>query len=115
MFSFGYAVLHGVCLRSVAGAHLDPDHGFLNEGSGGLVQDLIDPYKPLMVDEPLFDIAREGIHAEEYDIGGTRCYLSEDLIQRIVSVLQQTIHPETIDTKVLAFRQSLLHNQEFHY
>jgi CRISPR-associated protein Cas1 len=115
MFSFGYAVLHGICLRSVAGAHLDPDRGCLNEGAGGLVQDLIDPFKPTMVDDPLFDIAREGIPADEYDIGGTRCYLSEDLIQRIVATLQQTIRSEIIDAQVLAFRQSLLYNREFLY
>ncbi|MDD1679970.1 MAG: CRISPR-associated endonuclease Cas1 [Methanomicrobiales archaeon] len=115
MLSFGYAILHGICLRSVAGAHLDPDRGLLNEGRGGLVQDLIDPLKSRMVDEPLFTIAHEGIPAEDYDIGGTRCYLSEDLIQRIVSVLQQTIGQDVIDNQVAAFRRSLLYNEEFHY
>jgi CRISPR-associated protein Cas1 len=115
MFSFGYAILHGVCLRSVAGAHLDPDQGLLNEGGGGLVQDLIDPLKPRMVDDPLFAIAREGIPADEYDIGGTRCYLSEELIQRIAAALQQTIDQERIDHQVVAFRQSVLNNREFHY
>jgi CRISPR-associated protein Cas1 len=115
MFSFGYAVLHGICLRSAVGAHLDPDHGCLNEGPGGLVQDLIDPFKPTMVDDVLFAIAREGIPADEYDIGGTRCYLSEDLIQQIATRLQQTIDQQRIDSQVLAFRESLLHNQEFHY
>jgi CRISPR-associated protein Cas1 len=115
MFSFGYAILHGICLRSVIGAHLNPDYGCLNEGAGGLVQDLIDPFKSVMVDDPLFAIAREGIPADEYDIGGTRCYLSEDLIQHIVAVLQQTIKQEVIDAQVIAFRQSLLYNREFHY
>jgi CRISPR-associated protein Cas1 len=115
MFSFGYAILHGICLRSVAGAHLDPDQGLLNEGGGGLVQDLIDPLKPRMVDDPLFAIAREGIPADEYDIGGTRCYLSEELIQHIIAALQHTIDQERIDNQVVAFRQSILFNREFHY
>jgi CRISPR-associated protein Cas1 len=115
MFSFGYAVLHGICLRSVAGAHLDPDQGCLHEGGGGLVQDLIDPLKPPMIDDPLFAIAREGIPADEYDIGGTRCYLSDDLIQRIVIALQGTINQELIDAQVVSFRQSLLYNKDFHY
>jgi CRISPR-associated endonuclease Cas1 len=115
MFSFGYAILYGICLRSVAGAHLDPDQGCLHEGAGGLVQDLIDPFKPAMVDDPLFALAREGIPADEYDIGGTRCYLSEDLIQHIMAILQQSIHQDVIDAKVLAFRQSILYNQEFNY
>lgn len=108
MFTFGYAVLHGICLRSVVGAHLDPDRGCLNEGSGGLVQDLIDPLKPRMVDEPLFTMAYDGIPADEYDIGGTRCYLSEELIHRIVTILQNIIDQEKIDAQVTSFRESIL-------
>jgi CRISPR-associated endonuclease Cas1 len=113
MFSFGYAVLHGICLRSVVGAHLDPDQGVLNEGGGSTVQDLIDSLKPRMVDAPLVAMVCRGVFPDEYDIGGSRCYLSEDLLQRIAAILQTTINQEQIDALVQAFRQSILYNQEF--
>ncbi|MDD1678417.1 MAG: CRISPR-associated endonuclease Cas1, partial [Methanomicrobiales archaeon] len=113
MFSFGYAMLHGICLRAVVGAHLDPDQGLLNEGGGSLVQDLIEPLKPRMVDATIFDLANAGIPPEEYDIGGSRCYLSEDLIQQIAAALQKTIRQEEIDAQVNAFRQAILYNREF--
>jgi CRISPR-associated endonuclease Cas1 len=113
MFSLGYAMLHGACLRATIGAHLDPDRGMLNEGSGSLVQDLIEPLKPRMVDAPLFAMANAGIPPEEYDIGGSRCYLSEDLVQQIASSLQKTIRQEEIDAQVNALSQAVLHNAEF--
>ena len=113
MFSFGYALLHGICLRAMVGAHLDPQKGLLNEGTGSLVQDLIEPLKPRMVDTPLFALAREGIFSEDYDIGSTRCYLSDDLIRALVLALKKTIDQGAIDNQVNAFQQSILYNREF--
>jgi hypothetical protein len=66
-----------------------------------------------MVDAPLVAMVCRGVFPDEYDIGGSRCYLSEDLLQRIAAILQTTINQEQIDALVQAFRQSILYNQEF--
>ena len=63
MLSFGYAMLFGNCCVSVIGARLDPDHGFMHDGKGSLVQDLIEPLKAGMVDSIVFQIARESLTA----------------------------------------------------
>ena len=59
MLSFGYSLLFGNCCVSVIGADSIPDLGFLNEGRGSLVLDLIEPLKSKMIDAVVFDYARE--------------------------------------------------------
>ena len=114
IFSFGYSMLFGAGCMAVVGAHLDPDLGVLSEGSGGLVQDLIEPLKPHMVDAALIALACEGIQSYEFDLdGGTRCYLSEDMVNRIAARLHSTIDQTAIDTHVRSFRDALLTGTDF--
>ncbi len=114
IFSFGYAMLSGAGCLSVVGAHLNPDLGLLSEGRWSLVQDLIEPLKTPMVDVPLISFACEGIPPYEFDLsGGTRCYLSEDLVDQIAARLHATIDQAAIDRHVQMFRNALLTGTEF--
>lgn len=113
MFSFGYAMLHGACCLAAVGAHLDPDVGLLSEGRGSLVQDLMEPLKPTMVDAAVMSMGNAGISPQEYDTEGTRCHLSERLIEGLVSELRSRIDQRAINAHVLNFRSALLEREEF--
>jgi CRISPR-associated protein Cas1 len=113
MLSFGYAMLFSQCMRAVLGANLDPDLGMLHEGTGSFVYDLIEPLKPGMVDDVVFEIARKGLLDGDYEYGDRRCHLSEGLIGRLLSRLYTSVNSEKIDDMVARFRDSLLTNRPF--
>ena len=113
MLSFGYAMLFSQCMRAVQGANLDPDLGLLHEGTGSFVYDLIEPFKPAMVDDVVFEIARKGLLPGDYEYGERRCHLSEGLIERLLSRLYSSVKSEEIDDMVARFRDSLLTNCPF--
>lgn len=113
MFSFGYSILHGACSLAVVGAHLDPGIGLLSEGTGSLVQDLMEPLKPTMVDVAVVATIHAGILPHEFDAEGTRCHLSEGLIERLVSALRLLIDQDRINTHVLNFKRAVLEREEF--
>jgi CRISP-associated protein Cas1 len=115
MLSFGYAMLFSQCMRAVSGANLDPDLGMLHEGTGSFVYDLIEPFKPGMVDDAVFDIARKGLIDGDYEYGDRRCHLSEGLIERLLSRLYTTVQAGEIDDLVAAFRDSLVNNRPFSF
>jgi CRISPR-associated protein Cas1 len=61
--SYLYAVLHGRCVAAAIGAGLDPMAGFLHErraGRSALALDLMEPFRPLLVDAPLIAAANNG-------------------------------------------------------
>jgi CRISPR-associated endonuclease Cas1 len=113
MLSFGYAMLFSRCMRAVSGANLDPDLGMLHEGTGSLVYDLIEPLKPGMVDDVVFEIARNGLREGDFEYGDRRCHLSEGLIGRLLARLHTSVRDGEIEGLVAAFRESLLNNRPF--
>ncbi len=113
MLSFGYAMLFSRCMQAVSGANLDPDLGMLHEGTGSFVYDLIEPLKPGMVDDVVFEIARKGLMEGDYEYGDRRCHLSEGLIERLLARLYSSVNSEEIDDMVARFRDSLLNNRPF--
>ena len=113
MLSFGYAMLFSQCMRAVQGANLDPDLGMLHEGTGSFVYDLIEPLKPAMVDDAVFEIARQGLLDGDYEYGDRRCHLSEGLIERLLARLYSSVKTEEIDGMVARFRDSLISNRPF--
>ncbi len=113
MLSFGYAMLFSQCMRAVSGANLDPDHGMLHEGTGSLVYDLIEPLKPAMVDDAVFELARRGLHEGDFEHGDRRCHLSEGLVERLLSQLYVSVKGEEIDDLVATFRDSLFGHRPF--
>ncbi len=60
---------------AVIGSHLDPDHGFLFQGPKGLVYDLTESFKPLMIDNVIISLTAEGITKDDYECGSSRCIL----------------------------------------
>jgi CRISPR-associated endonuclease Cas1 len=113
MLSFGYAMLFSQCMRAVCGANLDPDLGMLHEGTGSLVYDLIEPLKPAMVDDAVFELARRGLHEGDFEHGDRRCHLSEGLLSRLLSKLYVSVRGEEIDGMVALFRDALMENRPF--
>lgn len=113
MLSFGYAMLFGNCTVASAGARLNPDGGFLHEGKNSLIHDLIDPLKPGMVDTVVFQIARETLREEDYELTPGRCMLSDDLIQVITGRLHASINTDIINRQVAGLADAIRTGSEF--
>jgi CRISPR-associated protein Cas1 len=113
MLSFGYAMLFGNCTVAVFGARLDPDGGLLHDGRDSLVRDLIDPLKSGMVDTVVFQIARETLRGEDYELTPGRCMLSDDLIQVITDRLHTSISTDIINRQVANLADSIRTGSEF--
>jgi len=113
MLSFGYAMLYGACSVPVIGAFLDPDFGLLHEGKGSLIQDLIEPLKAEMVDRFVFQIAKESLTPDNFELTPARCILSEDLIRKMIDLFYTTINTEKINEHVHSFCSSMKNNAEF--
>ena len=113
MLSFGYAMLFGNCTVSTLGARLDPDCGLLHDGKNSLIHDLIDPFRPGMVDAVVFQIARETLHDEDYELTAGRCILSDDLIHEITGRLHTSIKMDSIDRQVLNLADAIGTGSEF--
>jgi CRISPR/Cas system-associated endonuclease Cas1 len=107
MLSFGYALLFGNCTVAALGARLDPDSGFLHGGKDSLIYDLIDPLKPVMVDSVIFQIARESLREEDYELTPGRCMLADDLIREITGRLHASINTEIINRQVANLAESI--------
>ena len=113
MLSFGYAMLFGNCTVSSIGARLDPDGGLLHDGKNSLIHDLIDPFKPGMVDAVVFQIARETLREEDYELTPDRCILSDDLIREITGRLHTSIKMDSINRQVLNLADAIRTGSEF--
>jgi CRISPR-associated protein Cas1 len=113
MLSFGYSLLFGNCTVASAGARLDPDGGFLHDGKNSLIHDLIDPLKPGMVDTVVFQIARETLREEDFELTPGRCMLSDDLIQVITDRLHTSISTDIINRQVSGLADSIRTGSEF--
>ena len=107
MLSFGYAMLFGNCTVAVIGARLDPDGGLLHDGKNSLIHDLIDPLKPGMVDTIVFQIARETLREEDYELTPGRCILSDDLIRIMTERLHASINMGIINQQVINLVDSI--------
>jgi CRISPR-associated endonuclease Cas1 len=113
MLSFGYSMLFGNCCVSVIGARLDPDLGFLNEGKGSLVLDLIEPLKSRMVDTVVFDFAKDFLKISDYELESGRCILSDEIMLKLIRLFQISITNKKIDDQVINLKNSLDDNQDF--
>jgi CRISPR-associated protein Cas1 len=113
MLSFGYAMLFGNCTVASVGARLDPDGGLLHEGRDSLIHDLIDPLKPGMVDTVVFQIARETLREEDYELTPGRCMLSDDLIRVLTGRLHTSINTDMINRQVISLADTIRTGSEF--
>ncbi|HVP96679.1 CRISPR-associated endonuclease Cas1 [Methanoregula sp.] len=113
IFSFGYAMLFGNCCVSVIGARLDPDLGFLHEGSGSLILDLIGPFKATMIDPVVCKIARESLEPGDFEQSSSRCMLSDSLIVDLISAFRHSIDNQKLDLQVNNFLQAIQKKEDF--
>ncbi len=113
MLSFGYGILFGNTCVAAVGAYMDPDLGFLHKGKGGLVHDLIDPFRTTMVDTPTLALVRAGISPEEYECVSDRCILSDELVQVMIKGIRGSIRQDIIDEQVMILQDALLKKTEY--
>jgi CRISP-associated protein Cas1 len=113
MLSFGYAMLFGTCCVSLIGARLDPDRGFMHDGKGSLVNDLIEPLKAGMVDSVVFQIVKESLRPGDYEISQDRCMLSDDLMKKMMFSFYTSINTKKINEQVLGVLNAMNNNEEF--
>jgi CRISPR-associated endonuclease Cas1 len=113
LLSFGYGLLFGNMCVAVIGAHLDPDIGFLTRGKAGLVHDLCDPFKPVMIDDPVCSLVRGGLSPGEFECGPDRCILSDDLVHALQQRLAGTMRQDLLDAHVFSLRESLMKKADF--
>lgn len=113
MLSFGYAMLFGSCSVAIIGAGLDPDIGFMQEGNGSLVNDLIEPLKAGMVDPIVFQIAKDTLKQSDFEISPGRCLLSDDLMKMMIRSFYTSIRSSKVNEQVLNVMTSLNKTEEF--
>jgi len=113
MLSFGYAMLFGNCCVSLIGARLDPDSGLMHEGKGCLVQDLIEPLKADMIDQVVFQVARETLSFSDFEQTPGRCILSDDLTKKLIGFFHISINNKKIDELVYTLFNAMMNNSEF--
>jgi CRISPR-associated endonuclease Cas1 len=113
MLSFGYAMLFGNCCVSLIGARLDPDSGLMHEGKGCLVQDLIEPLKADMIDQVVFQVARETLSFSDFEQTPGRCILSDELTKKLIGFFHISINNKKIDELVYTLFNAMMNNSEF--
>ena len=113
MFSFGYAMLYGNCSVSVIGARLDPDLGLLHEGSGGLIQDFIGPFKAEMIDSVVCSTAQDSLKPGDFEQTSSRCMLSDVLVKKLICAFKKSIDNQKIDRQVNNFLKAIQKMEDF--
>jgi len=108
-------MLFGNACVAAVGAHLDPDIGFLHKGKGALVHDILDPFRPGMVDREVLALAATEVCPDDYECTGSRCILSNNLMKRLSQKLQGTIDQGILDAQMMILRDSLLSGSEFYF
>lgn len=113
MLSLGYAMLYGNCCVSVIGARLDPDSGFMNDGKGGLTNDLIDPLKAGMVDQIVFRLAAESLQPSDFELSSHRCILTDELIKTMIHAFYTSINNDKINNQVQGLMNAIRDMDDF--
>jgi CRISP-associated protein Cas1 len=113
MLALGYAMLFGNGTVACTGARLDPDGGMLHEGKNSLIHDLIDPFRPGMVDTVIFQIVKETLHEEDFELTPGRCILSDELVGEITRRLHASINADRMNRQVLGLADAIRTGSEF--
>lgn len=113
MLSFGYAMLFGNCYVAAVGARLNPDLGFLHEGKGALVYDLIESLKAGTVDSIILRIASESLTDSDFELTHERCMLSDALIRVMMKSFYTAQITDQVSEQVYNFSQSLEAGSDF--
>lgn len=108
MLSFGYGMLSSACTRALIGGHLNPSRGFLNRGNQALVQDLMNCWKPDMVDNQVIGLIRSDyFHSNGYELTKDRCILNDDIIDTLIKTFTTSINQKLIDSQIKALVEAL--------
>jgi CRISPR-associated endonuclease Cas1 len=114
ILSFGYGMLLSACKKSLIAGHLNPSKGFLNQGNNALINDLISGWKPEIIDKCSIEfINKGGLPQGSYDINTDRCILSENIINELIPLFQNSIDQNIIDLQIQLLIQALRNEKPF--
>jgi len=114
ILSFGYGMLIATCKKSLIAEHLNPSKGFLNQGNNSLIIDLISSFKPDMIDKHSIEfINKGGLNQGSYDLNKDRCILSENIINKLIPLFQNSINQEILDLQIKLLVQALRNEKNF--
>jgi len=109
MLSFGYALLVGECVAACQRVGLDPDLGFLHQpvpGRPALALDLMEPYRPLVVDSLALRMIRSGqLHWRDFAQVGDGWRLHDAARRRVILAFEQRMD-ELITHPLFEYRMS---------
>ncbi len=93
LLSFGYTLLVGECSAALQRVGLDPDLGFLHQpvpGRPALALDLMEPYRPLIVDSLVLRMVNSGhMHAHDFAKVGDGYRMHDAARRRFVLAFEQ--------------------------
>ncbi|WP_373840105.1 CRISPR-associated endonuclease Cas1 [Methanospirillum sp.] len=114
ILSFGYGMLSSACTRAVIGGHLDPGHGYLNRGNQALVQDLINCWKPEMIDRNVITLLRsKELPSDGYELTKDRCILHDEIIEELIHLFSISINQDLINSQIEVLISSLYSETQF--
>ncbi|MGV8110267.1 CRISPR-associated endonuclease Cas1 [Methanospirillum sp.] len=114
ILSFGYGMLSSACMRAVIGGHLNPSSGFLNRGDRALIQDLMNCWKPGMIDKPAIEfLASDDFPSKGFELTRDRCILHEEIITKLITLFSESIEQNLIDSQIQNLLQALQGETQF--
>ncbi len=93
---------------------MDPGHGYLNRGNQALVQDLMNCWKPEMIDKQAIGFLKSGrLHQNGYERTKDRCILQDEVIEELIHLFSKSIQEELINSQIDLLIQSLQGEAQF--
>ena len=93
LLSYGYALLAKDCHLATAAQGLDPELGFLHEPRSGrpsLALDLMEPFRPLIVDSAVLQVVRRGeIKADDFEARDGGIYMASNARKALIQAYER--------------------------
>jgi len=98
LLSYGYALLCKECLLAVSGVGLDPYLGMFHKphhGNPGLALDLMEPFRPLLVDSVVNAMVRRGeVHEDDFVCSGPAVGMKKSAKKALLSAYERRIEEQ---------------------
>jgi len=98
ILNYGYGILYGEIERCCLFAGLDPYLGFLHTdryGKPSLVLDLIEEFRPVIVDRALVTLyVQKQIQQSDFEYGGEKVFLSKEGRRKVIEAVMERLHTE---------------------
>jgi len=96
LLNYGYGMLYGEIEKACLFAGLDPYLGFLHAdryGKPSLVLDLIEEFRPVIVDRAIITLyAQKQINESDFEQGGDKIFLSKEGRKKMIKAIMERLH-----------------------